>query len=261
MKHCKVIFLLTFILGLNTIITAQNTRTNVKNNIGWYGYFGTFKLTKKISVHTEYQWRRNNFITEWQQSLLRTGVNYQVNPKMQLRFGYAWAETFPYGTIPINGFGKDFTEHRMFEMATITDKIGRIDLSHRFILEQRWVGRYTNANLTKEDEYLFLNRMRYMFRMQIPLKGDKIANNTPYLALYDEILIGFGKNVNENIFDQNRLGILLGYKINDKVKLELGYLNQILQLGREVNGSNVFQNNKGIVLNSIFNFDLTKKSE
>ena len=259
MKSYKIIFLLTIILGLNNITNAQNTRTNVKNNIGWYGYFGTFKRTKKVSLHTEYQWRRNNFITGWQQGLLRTGINYQVNPKTQLRFGYAWAETFPYGAIPINGFGKDFTEHRTFEMATITDKIGKIDLSHRFVLEQRWVGRYTNANLTKEDEYLFLNRVRYMFRMQMPLKGDKIANNTPYLALYDEILIGFGKNVNENIFDQNRLGILLGYKINDKVKLEFGYLNQILQLGREVNGSNVFQNNKGIILNSIFNFDLTKK--
>ena len=259
MKLYKIIFLLTIILGLNNSITAQNTRTNVKNNIGWYGYFGTFKLTKKVSLHTEYQWRRNNFITEWQQSLLRTGINYQVNPKTQFRFGYAWAETFPYGTIPINGFGKDFTEHRTFEMATITDKIGKIDLSHRFILEQRWVGRYTNANLTKEDEYLFLNRIRYMFRMQVPLKGETIANRTPYLAFYDEILIGFGKNVNENIFDQNRLGILFGYKVNDKVKFELGYLNQILQLGREVNGSNVFQNNKGIILNSIFNFDLTKK--
>ena len=261
MKHCKAIFFLTIFFSLNNMVSAQNTRTNVNNNIGWYGYFGTFKLTKKVSLHTEYQWRRENIITEWQQSLLRTGVNYQVNPKLQLRLGYAWVETFPYGTIPINGLGKDFTEHRTFQMATITDKIAKVDLSHRFILEQRWVGRYTNVNLTKEDEYLFLNRMRYMFRMQMPLKGETIANKTPYLALYDEIFVGFGKNVNENIFDQNRLGVLLGYKVNNQVRLELGYLNQILQLGREVNGSNVFQHNNGIILNAIFNFDLTKKSE
>lgn len=261
MKHYKIILFLIIILGFNNTIIAQNTRTNIKNNIGWYGYFGTFKLNKKVSLHTEYQWRRNNIITEWQQSLLRLGVNYQLNPKLQLRSGYAWAETFPYGSIPINGFGKDFSEHRMFEMATVTDKISKVDLSHRFILEQRWVGRYTNTSLTKEDEYLFLNRIRYMFRMQMPLKGEIITDKTPYLVLYNEILIGFGKNVNENIFDQNRLGILFGYKINNQVRLELGYLNQILQLGREINGSNVFQHNNGIILNTIFNFDFTKKSE
>lgn len=29
------------------------------------------------------------------------GVNYQINSKVQLRIGYAWIETFPYGEIPI----------------------------------------------------------------------------------------------------------------------------------------------------------------
>jgi hypothetical protein len=67
--------------------------------------------------------------------------------------------------------GKDFTEHRIYEMATVTDKIGKIDLSHRFMLEQRWVGRYSNANLTSEDQYPFMNRARYMIRLQMPLKG------------------------------------------------------------------------------------------
>ncbi|HQS50981.1 MAG TPA: DUF2490 domain-containing protein, partial [Daejeonella sp.] len=77
---------------------------------------------------------------------------------------------------------------------------------------------------------------------------------TPYLAVYDEILIGFGKNVNENIFDQNRLAILLGYRFSPKARIEVGYLNQIAQLSREVNGRNVFQDNKGVLLSTILNF-------
>jgi hypothetical protein len=79
------------------------------------------------------------------------------------------------------------------------------------------------------------------------------------LAIYDEILIGFGANVNENIFDQNRFGVLLGYKYNNSFRLEAGFLNQRVQLGREVNNQNVFQNNSGIIVNTIFNFDLSKK--
>jgi len=251
-----IIVLLSVISGS---INAQNTRLSNYNTIGWYNYFGTFKVSQKFGIHTEYQFRRTEIITEWQQSLLRVGVNYQLNPKIQFRLGYAWIETFSYGEIPINGMGKDFTEHRLFQMATLTDKVSIVDLSHRFMLEQRWVGRYSNANFTNEDEFPLLNRFRYMFRLQIPLKGKETIDKTPYISIYDEIFIGFGDNVNENIFDQNRIGILLGYRFSSLVRIEAGYLNQTLQLGREVNNRNVFQRNNGIIVNVNFNIDLTTR--
>jgi len=31
----------------------------------------------------------------------------------------------------------------------------------------------------------------------------------------------------------------------------MGYLNQILQFGRQINGQNVFQNNKGMILKCV----------
>jgi hypothetical protein len=258
--NLKFTFLIIIVFSINSSY-AQNTRVNEKNNIGWYNYFGTFKLNDKYSIHSEYQLRRDNFISDKQQGLLRLGLNYQLNQKIQLRLGYAWIETYPYGETPINGMRKDFTEHRAFQMITITDKISKIDISHRFMLEQRWVGRYSNASITNEDEFPFLNRLRYMIRLQMPLKGDKIENKTPYIAAYDELFIGFGKNVNENIFDQNRIGLVLGYRFSNSLRIEAGYLNQTLQLGREVNNRNVFQNNNGFIINTNFNFDLTSKKE
>ncbi len=257
-KYLIILISVSYLLGIKKSL-AQNTRITNNNNIGWYNYFGTFNFNKKLGLHTEYQWRRNETINEKKQNLLRLGVNYQVNPALQLRFGYANIETFAYGDIPINVFGKDFTEHRTFQMATINDKISKIDLSHRFMLEQRWIGRYTNANLSEEDEFVFSNRLRYMFRIQMPLKGKSIDNKTPYLAIYDEIMIGFGENVNENVFDQNRFGVLIGYKFSPTVRIEGGYLNQILQLGREVDNRNIFQYNNGVIINTIFNIDLMKK--
>ena len=89
--------------------------------------------------------------------------------------------------------------------------------------------------------------------------GKEIKDKTAYLAIYDEVFIGFGKNVNENIFDQNRVGILIGYRFSPSIRIEGGYLNQILQLGREVNNRNVFQQNNGLILNAYFNIDLTTK--
>ncbi len=249
----KLIF--TAIISFFTFTTfAQNTRITDKNTIGWFAYNGTIRLNQNWSLHTEFQLRRDGLITDPQQNLIRAGINYSINNKLSLRAGYALAETYNYGDIPINNLGKQFTEHRIYQMATINDKSGLFEFSHRFMLEQRWIGRYTSASLTKEDDFVFWNRMRYMFRTNVPLKGRTITDKTPYLSFYDEILIGFGKNVNENIFDQNRLALLFGYRFSPKARIEAGYLSQIAQLSREVDNRNVFQNNRGVLLSTILNF-------
>lgn len=187
--------------------------------------------------------------------------NYQLNPRVLFRVGYAWIETFPYGEIPINSLGRDFTEHRIFEMVQMSHKEGLLDFSHRFMLEQRFVGRYSSVNVTREDDFPLLHRMRYMIRLQIPLEGTEIKDNTPYAAVYDEVFIGFGKNVNANVFDQNRIGALLGYRFNKNFRLEAGYLNQTLQFGRQINGQNIFQNNHGFIINANVTIDAAKKKD
>jgi hypothetical protein len=260
----RTLLFLAAILLFSSAATAQNTRIKDPNQVGWWAGFATFKLNSKWGIHTEYQWRREDYVQTWQQALHRVGVNYQWSPKVQFRLGYAWIETFNYGDYPINGMGKDFTEHRIFQMATLTDKPGRLDVSHRFMLEQRWIGRYTAPELTREDEYFFVNRLRYMFRMQCPFKGKTLDDKEFYAAAYDEIFIGFGKNVNENVFDQNRIGLLIGYRFNKTIRMEGGYFNQILQLPREIilpgsaNGRNVFQSNTGFIVNVFLNLDLSQ---
>ena len=90
-----------------------------------------------------------------------------------------------------------------------------------------------------------------MLRLQHSLKGKTLEDKEPYIAAYNELLIGFGKNVNENVFDQNRLGLLLGYRFTSSFRIEGGYLSQPLQLGREVTGRNVFQHNNGFIISCI----------
>jgi hypothetical protein len=261
-KTFRILFLIFIVLGSYRLpVFAQNNRLNTSETIGWYNYFGTFKLSEKFSLHTEYQWRRDNLITDWQQSLMRLGINYHVNPRVLLRFGYGWIETFPYGEIPLNSLGRDFSEHRLFQVIQLAHREYIMDFSHRFMLEQRWVGRYSSPGLSREDEYPLTHRLRYMFRMQAPLKGQTIADRTPYLAMYNEIFVGFGKNVNANVFDQNRLGVLLGYRFNKTIRLEAGYLSQIVQFGRQVNGQNVFQYNNGLIVNANFQFDMRNSSK
>jgi hypothetical protein len=253
-KKTKLSLVLVVCLLLQSpLLHAQNNRLNTNNSIAWIANFITIPIQKKWSAHVEYQWRRANLVEQWQQSLLRVGLTYQSKPSVQCRVGYAWAETFPYGEYAINGFGKDFTEHRIFQMIQLNNKESIFEINHRFMLEQRFVGKYLSSNSTTEDEYPLWHRFRYLGKVSLPLQGKIIKAKVPYLSVYDEFFIGFGKNVNANIFDQNRIGILLGYKFNPIFKLEAGYLNQTLQFGRQISSKNVFQNNNGIVINAFYN--------
>jgi hypothetical protein len=251
-----VISLITF---LTQQATAQNTRLRDDNAIGWYTYTGTFRMHQRWSLHTEYQWRRENFVATWQQSLLRIGVNYHLNPNMMFHLGYGWIETFNYGDYPVNGFGKQFPEHRIYQQLNITQKIGRVDLLHRYRLEQRWVGRFNTSESDSPDGWSYLNRLRYMLRLQVPLQGPTLDDNEFYLAAFDEIFIGFGKKVNQNIFDQNRVAFLAGYRVNKNLRMEAGYLQQIAQLPRRIEDRNVFQYNSGMLLNLVINANLKKE--
>ena len=162
----KLVFVAIFsLLAFSSF--SQNTRITDPNTIGWLAYTGTIKLNQKWGIHTELQLRRDRLVSKPQQNLYRTGINFSLNNKISFRAGYALAETYNYGDIPLNNLGKQFTEHRIFQMATLNDKSGIFEFSHRFMLEQRWIGRYSSLSLSKEDEFVYWNRLRYMFRTNI----------------------------------------------------------------------------------------------
>ncbi len=257
-KILKIRLFITVIFNFFAASLFAQNRIQDNNSIAWGGIFTTTKFNDKWSWHAEFQCRRVDGIKTPQQNLFRTGINYQPDSKLMFRVGYARVQTFPYGVYPLNAMGKTFTENRFFEMVTINDNIKNLSINHRFILEQRFVGRYSSPELVKQDQTVYSNRIRYMFRIDCPLKKTNPTNNAPYIAAFNEVFIGFGKNVGENVFDQNRLGILFGYKFNSLIKIEMGYLNQIVQLGREVDNKNVFQYNQGLQLNTFLNFSTAK---
>jgi hypothetical protein len=241
-------------LGFNTF--SQEQRLSDKNSIGWFVFTGVFKIKPKISIHTEYQWRRADVVKNWQQSLSRTSINYAIRKDVSLNVGYAFVETFPYGDYtPVN----TFPEHRIFEQAVINNPLGRFSLSHRFTLEQRFLGSVSIENGKKNIDWNYLNRIRYRIRAELPLtknlqSGEKIWS----IAFMDELFIGWGNNIGVNIFDQNRLALLLNYQVNKKIKLEAGYLNQIVQQGKRINDKPVFQYNNGFILASHISLSFVK---
>ena len=246
-KNTFILFIFFSLQG-----NAQNDRVNDFNNTNWLQSFNTVKLNNKWSLHLEYQWRRTNGLKYWQQSLLRIGANYKLNENITAHTGYAWIETFPYGDFPIASAGT-FPEHRLYEQITFRQPVNKWTFSHRFRIEQRWLGKVkAGTGSGREIEgWNFLHRFRYQFRTQYTfwVKKDKQL----YGAAADEIFIGAGKKLGINIFDQNRIFLLLGFKFSKQFSIEGGYFNQTLQQGRRVNNNTIIQRNNGVTLGSFLN--------
>ncbi len=241
----KLIHLLFSCLFIQKNFT-QNNRTSDYNNINWVQLLLAKKINNKIDWLLEYQFRRVGGFQHGQQGLLRTILQYKFNEQLALGIGYAEVETFPYGNFPIANAGR-FPEHRIFEQVILKQKINKVSITNRFRIEQRWLGKI-KANTNREiEEWVYLNRFRYLIKVQM------LIYKNLYGWIGDELFIGAGKNLGVNIFDQNRLHINFGYKYNNKLSIELGFLNQVLQQGRLVNTKTIMQRNSGIILSANLN--------
>lgn len=213
----KVLIVILNVFGLSYIQLALGQNRIINSHYhGWYMFFGSYNLNSKIGLHTEYQWRRNDIIKNWQQSLARIGLIYKWNNEISFTMGYGHIITYPYGKQPVS---QTFLEHRIWEQVLISHKIQNSDIKHRYRLEHRW--------LENSSHWKYFNRFRYQFWIDIPLLN--ISENKKLLfTFYDEAFINFGKNVQKNIFDQNRLYGSIGLMINPNTIVRIGYMNHII---------------------------------
>ena len=218
-----IILRLTFIFLLFVSVngSAQTVRSTTTNRNAWFMYFGNHKFSKQFGLHAEAQWRRHDIITENQQLLLRIGVDYYSKNNFRFTVGYAFVETYPYGDFAV---ANAFPEHRVWQQLLTSHMLGKVTLSHRYRLEQRMIG---NAATGRFENGRYENRFRYMAKATVNVtKGKKPV----FIAVYDEIFVNFGADVGYNLFDQNRLYGAIGLTLSHSIKLEVGFLNQIVQL-------------------------------
>jgi hypothetical protein len=236
-KHIIFSLLVLYFGALN----AQNTREYTNNSNAWFMYFGTHKIADKWSLHLEAQLRRSDGVAKPQQLLLRGGLNYHINPQVTVTAGYAYIETYPYGGFPAKS---DFPENRIWEQLQLKNQVGNFEWISRFRLEQRYVHTPVLVGTTCEaGDAVYSNRFRLLNRFSIPFKGKTIVDKSFYLSVYDELMVNFGKNVQYNLFDQNRAYVALGYKLPKVGRLEVGYLNQTIVKsdGKKIENNHTFQ--------------------
>ncbi|GAB3220553.1 DUF2490 domain-containing protein [Spirosoma arcticum] len=260
---CGVGLIVGVLLLVNGKGHGQSKRVLDHNAIGWYVYNGDHRIADKWSIHTEYQWRRIDLVRTWQQSLARVGAAYKLSERVKFAGGYTYLVTFPYGAFPQADLGEPYPEQRIYQDVELSESYGRLHLAHRFRLEQRWLGVFAKDNPRQVADWAFQNRIRYQVSGKLPFQGATIENGNFYLNFFDELFIGFGKLVNENIYNQNRISAGIGYQVRKGLQIEMNYLNQILQHARldATTGRPVLEINNGFRVNVNHSIDFTKRNK
>jgi hypothetical protein len=204
---------------------------------GWVASFNTLKLDKKFGIHYEAQFRSSDQWQHMQTLLLRAGLNYAVKKNIIATAGYGYI----HNRRVINGLSGYAPEHRIFEQLIVNHPLAYTTLSHRFRLEQRFIGTsHIQGNNFHNQGNAYANRFRYFFRTLLPIATSSEFRRGPFFALQNEIFVNIGDKsaVNGEFFDQNRAYGALGYRFSTRFDAEVGYMNQYIN-GR----SDAFTNN------------------
>lgn len=249
LKFLKVVPLLILLLRQSNAF-SQSTTVHDYNQLGWYQLNVNVDFPKHWGWHGDYNQRYERIGKDLFQRLFRTGIVYKHNEAVQFHVGYVWVENQSYGDFPMDTEGFRFNEHRTYQSVYFQHKQGPIEIRHRVIAEQRWLERKPTNGQEKADQYNFANRARYQLRLQHSFRKSLEVRKFPFIAIYDELLVSFGKSIKDKNFDQNRIGFLAGYKFNKSSQLEIGYIFIKQQLQRK------YQNKDIMLHNNVFQVNL-----
>lgn len=227
-RVCKALRCVAMAVALlsTSRLTAQTTRQTRENLNAWLNLNGEVELRRKWFADYDVSLRRSGPLDGWQQILPRVSARYQLLPNVRFSWGYNFAETFPSGKLPI---AFRFPEHRMWEQVQLSQGVGRVGLTHRYRLEQRWLGRVASVNGEESvQNWVRTNRARYRVQGIVPLQGPTTEDGEFYTNLGLELFMSWGANVQFNVFDQNRLHWTVGRRFSKSLRVEAGYLEQLL---------------------------------
>jgi hypothetical protein len=190
-----------------------------ENTVGhWVMAFNQTRLTNRVSLHTEIQYRSYQVKPNTEQWLLRGGINYHINNSAFASFGYANINNFAADKDLAPG--SQSSEHRLWQQFLMRNKIDRIAFEHRYRLEQRWIKPAVGT-------HRYLNRIRYLLRVTIPVTRPQVERNTLFISIYDEVFL----HLTSPAFDRNRLYGAVGYQFSPITNLQLGWLAQTTNAG------------------------------
>lgn len=204
---------------------ALAQRQTFTNTNAWFVFNADVALNERWAVLFDASARRSGPVDQAMANFVRGGLAWELNEHVRFAAGANWSRTYPYGELPA---AYPVTERRVWQQAVVSHGIGRLDISHRYRLEQRFRGRRDDPAIDRIDYWERSGRFRYQAKGTLPLSGDVIEPGEAYVSLANELFIGIGRNVEYNIFDQNRAAFTVGYRLTRSWRTEVGFLEHVI---------------------------------
>ncbi len=204
-------FIFLFLMNVSSFAQSPSGTTGL-----WLMCFNQTRLHNKWSIHSEAQYRSFEINPNIEQLLLRSGINYHINSSAIISTGYANVTTYAFDKDQLPGIR--VSENRLWQQFLMRNNLGRCLFEHRYRLEQRWLQSGNNNR--------YLDRIRYLLRVTIPLNKKEIEKNTLFLSFYNELFVHFSSTP----FDRNRLYGAIGYQFTPNANIQIGYLAQTVNI-------------------------------
>ena len=218
--YLSIFFLFCFSFSQN----LQAQETDEINN--WFFLHTTAKLNNKWELGNELHIRRDDWVENWRNLLIRPYASYYLNNTAILTAGYSYIGSW---ALPGSDKAPHSNEHNIWEQVSFHHKLNKaIKVSHRYRFEHRFVDQWEHNLVTDEwskTDNVFRNRFRY--RMTIKSKLFNFGDNQDiYLHVFDEIWVNQADNLRFKGLGRNWLYLGLGYDLNPQLCFELAYMHQ-----------------------------------
>jgi len=210
-----------FTTGVLSFQTIAQEKSSTYSDQYWLQYYGQLQLNSKWTLLGDAGIRMKHACSEKAATLGRMGIQYTINNSFSVAMGGAYFSQYINNSISRE-------EWRGWQELFYKHKLKRLFLSHRIRLEER----FFHSLLTQKDNFNY--RLRYRLYFTIPLNHSQMKSNTIYIIGGDEIFMNFGEQIIYN-YDQNRLIAGLGYKLNDKLMINMTYVYQFAQKSSSIN--------------------------
>lgn len=185
------------IVGLFFLSTSTFAQKNIlSSNQVWIQSYHEAHISTKWTVLFDGGFRWRDGFDDKMAYIVRAGLGYHLSPHLRVSAGFAY----------MGGYAGEKVvryEYRPYQEFFLKDKLGKISISHRFRVEERFFKERALDSVAVDFNF----RFRYALMLGIPLinLSSKDPDRRLILNVGDEIFLNAGKEISHRIFDQNRL--------------------------------------------------------
>lgn len=199
----RLLCCLIFSISSLTPLHAQNSAENEYGS--WWMFCGTTKIHEAWSIPTVGILRYHDLMDKYAFGFVSSGVSYKISSASSVEGGVAFLNSTSYSDLYDS---KNSTQFWLYGSYTLKSNFKKDLILQRFRME--------NRRLITDEDPKANNRFRYRLQYVTPI------SESLYFKTYNELFL----NLKGDVFNQNRLFVGIGQKINDHLKVETGYFNR-----------------------------------